>query len=245
MISPHSAATSDVIGVLIADSNRMQAQLLASALRRHSEFHIITCQMNTVSILQAVTSRLPRIAVLSLNSSANVSEAVTTLRRFHFSHPEIPKVLLIDICDRELVVNAFRSGARGIFSINDANLRLLCKCLLRVADGEIWANNEQLNYVMDLVSEVPSLRVLNSRGSRLLTAREEQVVALVTEGLGNRQIASELNLSPHTIKKYVFRIFEKLGVSNRVELVLYAVNNGDPRQAEWVAGAPAASDPDR
>jgi DNA-binding NarL/FixJ family response regulator len=62
-------------------------------------------------------------------------------------------------------------------------------------------------------------------------------VALVAEGLGNRQIASELGLSPHTVKKYLFRIFEKLGISTRVELVLYAVNNGDPRQAEWLAGA--------
>ena len=79
--------------------------------------------------------------------------------------------------------------------------------------------------------------MLNTRGTSLLTPREEQVVALVAEGLGNRQIASELNLSPHTIKKYLFRIFEKLGVSTRVELVLYAVNNGDPRQAEWLAGA--------
>ncbi|MGD1079865.1 MAG: response regulator transcription factor [Candidatus Sulfotelmatobacter sp.] len=232
-----SDATSDTMGVLIADSNRMQAQLLTSALRRHSEFHITNCQMDTISILQAVSSKLPRIAVLSLNQSANVSDTVMTLRRFHLSHPEIPKVLLVDTCDRDLVVSAFRSGARGIFSITDANLRLLCRCLLRVAAGQIWANTEQLNYVMDLISEVPSLRVLNSRGSRLLTPREEQVVALVAEGLGNRQIAGELNLSPHTIKKYLFRIFEKLGVSTRVELVLYAVNNGDPRQAEWLAGA--------
>jgi DNA-binding NarL/FixJ family response regulator len=236
LIRPSSAVVSDAIGVLIADSNRMQAQLLTSAPRRHSEFHIVNCQMNTIAILQAVASKLPRIAVLS-PSSSDISEIVTTLRRFHSSHPEIPKVLLVDSCDRELVVSAFRSGARGIFSINDANLRLLCKCLLRVAAGEVWANNEQLNYVMDLVSEVPSLRVLNSRGSSLLTSREEQVVALVAEGLGNRQIAGELNLSPHTIKKYLFRIFEKLGVSNRVELVLYAVNNGDPRPAEWAAGA--------
>ncbi|MGA7765129.1 MAG: response regulator transcription factor [Candidatus Sulfotelmatobacter sp.] len=232
-----SDATSDTMGVLIADSNRMQAQLLTSDLRRHSEFHITNCQMDTISILQAVSSKLPRIAVLSLNQSANVSDTVMTLRRFHLSHPEIPKVLLVDTCDRDLVVSAFRSGARGIFSITDANLRLLCRCLLRVAAGQIWANTEQLNYVMDLISEVPSLRVLNSRGSRLLTPREEQVVALVAEGLGNRQIAGELNLSPHTIKKYLFRIFEKLGVSTRVELVLYAVNNGDPRQGEWLAGA--------
>jgi DNA-binding NarL/FixJ family response regulator len=88
---------------------------------------------------------------------------------------------------------------------------------------------------MQLVSEAPSLRVLNATGSSLLTPREEQVVALVAEGLGNRQIARELNLSEHTVKKYLFRIFEKLGISTRVELVLYVVNNGDRRQAEWLA----------
>jgi DNA-binding NarL/FixJ family response regulator len=87
---------------------------------------------------------------------------------------------------------------------------------------------------------VPSLRVLNARGRPLLTPREEQVVALVAEGLGNRQIARELNLSEHTIKKYLFRIFEKLGISTRVELVLYAMHNGDPRPAEWLAGARSA-----
>jgi DNA-binding NarL/FixJ family response regulator len=236
-LTSSSGATADAIAVLIADSNRMQAQLLSSALRRHSEFHITACQIDTISILQAVASQPPRIAVLSFNSSANIPEIVVTLRRFHFSHPEIPKVLLVDSYDRELVVSAYRSGARGIFSITDNNLRLLCKCLLRVAAGHIWANIEQLNYVMELISEVPSLRVLNSHGRRLLTPREEQVVALVAEGLGNRQIANELNLSQHTIKKYLVRIFEKLGVSTRVELVLYAVNNGDSRQDEWMGGA--------
>jgi DNA-binding NarL/FixJ family response regulator len=232
-----SAATSDAIAVLIADSNRMQSQLLTSALRRHAEFHVTTCPIDTFSILQAIAQKPPRIAVLSLHASANAAETVITLRRFHLAHPEIPKVLLVDTCDRDLVVSAFRSGARGIFPITEANLRLLCKCLLRVAAGQIWANTEQLNYVMDLISEVPSLRVLNSRGSSLLTPREEQVVALVAEGMGNREIARELNLSEHTIKKYLYRVFEKLGISSRVELVLYAVNNGDPRNAEWLPGA--------
>jgi len=231
-----SVATPDVVDVLVADSSRMQAQLLTGALRRRSEFQVTTCQMDTISILQAVTAKLPRVVLLTLNPPANVAETVAILRRFHLSHPEIPKVLLVDSCDRELAVSAFRSGARGIFSITDANVRQLCKCLLRVAEGQIWANTEQLNYIMDLLSEVPSPRVLNSHGTRLLTPREEQVVALVAEGLGNRQVALELNLSEHTIKKYLFRIFEKLGISTRVELVLYAVNNGEARQAEWLAG---------
>jgi len=240
-MSSSSAATPDVISVLVADSNRMQSQLLTSALRRRPEFRVSTCLMDTISILQAVTSKIPSVALLSLNAPTDIPETVMTLRRFHLSHPEIPKILLVDSSDRDLTISAFRSGARGIFAITDANLRLLFKCLLRVAAGQIWANTEQLNYLMDLISEVPSLRVLNSRGAPLLTPREEQVVALVAEGLGNRQIAGELNLSEHTIKKYLFRIFEKLGISTRVELVLYAVNNGDPRHAEWLAGAPRVS----
>ena len=232
-----SAATSDVIRVLIADSNRMQSQLLASALRRRPEFHITSCAMDAPSILQAVAMKTPRVLLLSLSSRAKIPETVMTLRHIHLSCSEIAKVLLVDSADRDLVVSAFRSGARGILSISDSNLRLLCKCILRVSAGQIWANTEQMNYIMDLISEVPSLRVLNANGETLLTAREEQVVALVAEGMSNRHVARELNLSEHTVKKYLFRIFEKLGVSTRVELVLYAMNNGDPRQAEWLAGA--------
>jgi len=232
-----SATTYGRTSVLVADSNRMQLQLLAAALRRHSEFNIATCQVDTVGILQAVGARLPRVALVCLSPPASTVETLMILRRFHLTHPEVPKVLLVESCDRELVVNAFRSGARGIFTITDSNLRILCKCLLRVAAGQVWANSEQLNYLVELISEVPSLRVFNTTGRPLLTPREEQVVALVAEGLSNRQVARELNLSEHTIKKYLFRIFEKLGISTRVELVLYAVNNGDPRPAEWLAGA--------
>lgn len=232
-----SAATLDAMCVLVADSSRMQAQLLSNALRRHPEFRVTHCAMDWPSIQQAVTSSPPRVAILSLNPTAGVSVDMGTLRRLHLSHPEVSKVLLVDSCDRGLAVGAFRSGVRGIFCITDANLRLLCKCIQRVADGQVWASTELMNYLLELISDVPSLRVFNSNGDQLLTPREEQVVALVAEGLGNRGIARELNLSEHTIKKYVFRIFDKLGISSRVELVLYAVNNGNPRPAEWLAGA--------
>jgi len=112
----------------------------------------------------------------------------------------------------------------------------------QVADGQVWANSEQLRFLLDLVAEAPSLSVLNSRGQKLLTPREEQVVALVAEGLSNRNIARELDLSEHTVKKYLFRIFDKVGISTRVELVLYAVNHGDPGRAAWLAGMKAVPD---
>src|SRR5579863_5580334 len=104
-----SAATSDAVGVLIADSNRMQAQLLTTALRRHTEFRIATCTVDTVAILRAVTEKLPRVALLALSPPAEISQTVMTLRQFHLSHPAIPKILLVTSWDRDLVVSAFRS----------------------------------------------------------------------------------------------------------------------------------------
>jgi DNA-binding NarL/FixJ family response regulator len=235
-VSPSSAAASAAITVLIADSNRMQAQLLTSALRRRSEFRICSCLVDSASILQSVASTPAKVVVLSLNHSVNIANQMAAMRRVHLSYPSVAKVLLVESYDRDLVVSAFRSGARGIFCISDTRFRLLCRCIQRVAGGQIWVNTEQMTFLLDLISEVPSLRVLNSRGHQLLTPREEQVVALVAEGLSNRDTARELNLSQHTIKKYMFRIFEKLGISSRVELVLYAINNGAPLHAEWLAG---------
>jgi DNA-binding NarL/FixJ family response regulator len=235
-MSSSTLVASVAIPVLVADSNRMQAQLLTGALRRRPEFRVFTCAIDIASVLQAMVSNPAKVILLTLNHSVNVADQMAELRQIHLCRPAIAKILLVDSYDRELVVSAFRSGARGIFCITDANFRLLCRCIQRVADGQIWVNNEQMNFLLEMVSEVPSLRILNSRGKAILTPREEQVVALVAEGLSNRSVARELNLSEHTIKKYLFRIFDKLGISTRVELVLYAVNHGDPRQAEWLAG---------
>lgn len=230
-----SSIAAATIPVLIADSNRMQAQLLTSALRRHSEFLVTTCPVDESSILRAVAGTPVKVLVFSFNQTTNLAVQLAAIRRVHLSHPAIAKVILIESYNRDLVVNAFRAGVRGIFCIADTHFRLLCRCIQRVAEGQIWANTEQIIYLLELISDIPSLRVLNSQGRQLLTPREEQVVALVAEGLSNRAVARELNISEHTVKKYLFRIFDKVGISSRVELVLYAVNHGDPLQAGMLA----------
>jgi DNA-binding NarL/FixJ family response regulator len=75
------------------------------------------------------------------------------------------------------------------------------------------------------LAQAPSLRVVDADGANLLTKREEDLLRLVAEGLGKREIARQLNLSENTVKNYMFRIFDKLGISNRVELVLYALSS--------------------
>jgi DNA-binding NarL/FixJ family response regulator len=152
-------------------------------------------------------------------------------------HPQIPKVCLMDTPSGEFTVQAFRSGARGLFSLADSSFQTFCKCIQRVHRGEIFATNRQLSCLLESVCQSPYMRLVGTTGEVLLTSREEQVIALVTDGLSNRDVANELGLSEHTVKKYLFRIFEKLGISSRVELVLYALHHGSPQVAGWSARA--------
>lgn len=224
------------INVLLADSSPLQLQLLTSALRRRPEFRLRSCPLEADLMFEALAQSPADVAVLALNHQNGEPHDLALLRRLHLAYPRTTKVLLLESCDRDLVVSAFRSGARGLFCFADSPFRALCKCIQVVHQGQIWATSQQVAHLVDLVSQVPSLRVVNVQGDNLLTPREEQVVALVAEGFANREIAQELGLSEHTVKKYMFRIFDKLGISTRVELVLYAVSHGEHRSAEWVAG---------
>lgn len=147
------------------------------------------------------------------------------LRQIREHSPDVKTVILLNAQERNLVVDAFRAGARGVFFLSQSNFKSLCRCVEQVQAGQIWANSSELTEVMEAFTQLAPMRVINSDGMRLLTNREEEVVRLLAEGMQNRDIAKELKLSEHTIKNYLFHIFDKLGVSSRVELVLYAVSN--------------------
>ena len=87
------------------------------------------------------------------------------------------------------------------------------------------ATSSELRYLLEILAAPPKMRLVNARGDILLSPREQEVVHWVAEGLTNREIADRLGLTENTIKNYMFRIFEKLGISKRVELVLYAASS--------------------
>jgi DNA-binding NarL/FixJ family response regulator len=130
---------------------------------------------------------------------------------------------LLDQSEPRLVVAAFRAGAKGVFSRAQADISLLAKCIRRVMEGQIWVDNKQMLYLLAALSGAGEGSYNPGSAPVQLTPREESVVRLVVQGMVNREIADALHLSEHTIKNYLFRIFDKLGVSNRVELALYAV----------------------
>jgi len=233
ILSPKPSTTTspiatEVVQVLVADSGPIQSQLLTRALKSRRDFQVSAVALETSALYNFMQSNHADVVLVAGNHLPDLG----LLRWLRVSYPKIAPVLLAESEDRELVVNALRAGAKGIFLFTQTPFPMLCKCIHCVFRGQIWINSQQMNYALDALSEVPTLRVVNSNGRTLLTPREEQVVALVADGLTNRGVAVELGLSEHTIKKYLLRIFDKVGISSRVELVLYAMAHGENRPAE-------------
>ena len=155
------------------------------------------------------------------------------LRELRSLQSKTRAVMLLSSRERGLVIDAFRSGAHGVI-FRDEPLETLSKCIHAVHQGQVWANSQHLGYLLEALAQVKPLRLQDARGANLLSKREEKVVRLVAEGLTNRQISVELGLSEHTIRNYLFKIFDKLGVSTRVELVLYCLQE-KPAQVELVS----------
>ncbi len=136
-----------------------------------------------------------------------------------------------------------RAGARGLFDRARQPFKALCRCISVIHKGQFWSNTEQIGYVIDAVGSTLPRHVVNAKGERLLTAREDQTVSLVAEGMGNRDIADQLGIKENTVKKSLMRIYDKLGMSSRVELVLYALTHRGIEQAVTSATPPAIAKP--
>jgi len=218
------------IRVVVADATLMACGLVSAGLKRHSQFEVVGFAASADELFGLVEHARPEVALISATLQDGPLSGLAVTSRIHGEYPQTRLVVLIDRSEPDLVVQAFRAGATGVFSRSESQFGLLCKCVLCVHRGQIWANTGQLKSLVDALTQMPFVRVVDSNGVNLLTKREEDLVRLVADGLSNRDIARQLNLSEHTVKNYIFRIFEKLGVYNRVELTLYALSKS--RRAE-------------
>jgi DNA-binding NarL/FixJ family response regulator len=221
------------IRVLAADSTRMNSQLLADVLARDKRFQVLEPQPSAAAILAVTEREKPNVVLLSPFLEEDPAKGFQLARQLHAAHPATRIVMLLDRSERSSAVEAFRAGASGIFCRTES-LKFLPRCISCVHAGQVWANSHELKYLLDALSEaMPARAAVNETDPSILSKRERDVVHGVAEGLSNREIAHRLHLTEHTVKNYLFRIFDKLGVSSRVEVVLYAF--GLP------GGVPAAS----
>jgi two-component system nitrate/nitrite response regulator NarL len=227
----HLTAVSNQIKprVLAADTTSMSTQLLVEALTREDQFQIIESPSDARGILGLVKKERPQVAVVSSHLEDPKREGTDLIRKIRLESAETRVIVLLDSSERMTVIEAFRSGAQGVFCRTEP-FRLLAKCIQCVANGQVWANSNELQFLLQALAQPAFPGELHLHAG-LLSARETDVVRCVAEGLTNRQIAERLKLTEHTVKNYLFRIFDKLGVSSRVEVVLYAVRNSNPAHA--------------
>lgn len=214
------------ISVVITDANQMTAELLARALSRVKTLNILKSVVNLHEALDAIVNFRPNVAIISTHLADGPYRGFEILRQVRQLSPETQCVVLMDDSDHELVVDAFRAGARGIFK-RSGSMRMLGRCIFAVHRGQMWASSADLQQVLGAFEKTVPFRCVNANGEVLLTKREQEIIPLVAQGLTNKEISARLSLSEHTVKNHLFRIYEKLGISSRVELILYAVSTRD------------------
>jgi DNA-binding NarL/FixJ family response regulator len=180
--------------------------------------------------MEAASLHNADILVISPNLDEEPLRGFQVLRELRALHPDIRAIMLLDSSKRESILEAFRAGARGIFSRNES-AETLRKCIRSVHQGQIWANSQQMTFAVEALASAPAVRAVDANGFDLLSKRELEVVRSLAEGLTNREIAERLGLSQHTIKNYLFRVFDKLGVSSRVELLFMTLSQASTPHA--------------
>lgn len=220
------------IRVLVADDTRIHTQLLADALRRDGGLEVITSDSDSRGL--AAREAIHNIDVLVISSTVDEEPRLgfEVLRSIRTSFPAIRAVILMESSKREMVIEAFRSGARGVLSRHES-MDKLCKCVRSVHQGQIWANSHQMAIAVETLSSSREVQAVDASGLNLLSKRELEVVRYLAQGLTNREIAEKLGLSQHTVKNYLFRIFDKLGVSSRVELLHMTLSHEPESQSAF------------
>jgi two-component system nitrate/nitrite response regulator NarL len=220
----HATVEQDLsISLLVAEHSRMGCHLLETALRRCRHIAVTNSVIESSEVLEAFKASNPDVCIISNALKDGPAAGFRVTRELRRMNGSSAVILLLDAPEKALIVEAFRSGARGILSRDDP-FEMLQKCIFKVHEGQIWANSQQLTFLLDSLSDGSPAAITDVKGTTLLTSRELSLVQLVAEGRTNRDISQELHLSEHTVRNYLFRIFNKLGVSTRLELALYAIN---------------------
>jgi DNA-binding NarL/FixJ family response regulator len=214
--------------VVVADASRMGSQLLAQTIQSHNDFRVVGSATTRSEAMSGISALQPDIAVISSRLQDGAFTGVEVLRELRTLQTRPRVIMLLDDNQSELVVESFRHGARGIFCRTELTTQLR-KCILCVSKGQIWANNTQLESVVEALMQAPAPILVETT---VLSRREEEIARFVASGLSNSEVAQRLSLSRHTVKNYLFHVYEKLGISTRIELVLYVLSRYNGPESE-------------
>jgi DNA-binding NarL/FixJ family response regulator len=212
------------IRVLIADDHPVFRQGLMSVFRTEPEFKIVGEAVDGKQALELTQKLHPDILLLDMNMPRLTG--LDTLRELANAPAPVRTIVLTASIEKEQIAQALQLGARGIV-LKDAPTDVLLASIRTVMNGQFWVGQEKVTDPVEILrSYLPRENEAKSVKKTFgLTVRELDVVAAIVSGFTNREIAQKFSISEQTVKHHLRNIFDKVGVSNRLELALFAINH--------------------
>jgi DNA-binding NarL/FixJ family response regulator len=211
------------INIVISDDHALFREGLRKLLEAEPGMHIVGEAVDGEETVKVVRQLKPHVLLLDLSlPKLSGLEVLAELSKLEL---QTRTIMLTAAIEREQVIEALQLGVRGIVLKHSA-LQLLLKSIRCVNEGQYWVGQEGVSDLIHALRRMkPSRGVSEAPRNFGLSSREMEVIALIVAGYTNKDLARELGISENTAKHHLTNIFDKLGVSNRLELVLYAVDH--------------------
>src|SRR5437588_5944439 len=208
------------IRVILADTQAIFRAGLRKIFALEDDIRVVGQAETVAQTLSAVKKFSADVLIFESALAANPVEAVVDLMR---QSSEIKIVVVTPGSEEELTLELFRRGAHGIVS-REVEPELLVECLRKVASGQTWLDSQGVRWVMEAYRNQNS-RPAGSRPKVQLTPKETLIVSCVTQGMKNKEIAIRVGTTEQVVKNYLRKVYDKLGVADRLELALYCLNH--------------------
>jgi len=210
------------IRVLIADDHPVVRIGLRNMLQADSHIKVIAEAKDGVEALHMVRTLCPDILLLDL--AMPKMPGLEALREITSENADTRTIVLTGQIDKRQILESLQLGARGVV-LKDAAVAHLSACIRAVMQGQYWLEGRPVTNLVQVLRDLTAQTAPPPRKTFGLTARELEVVTLITEGSTNKHIAETFGISEETVKRHLTNIFNKIGVGNRLELALFALNH--------------------
>ncbi len=219
--------TNGSVRLLIADDHPIFRHGLRALLEAEPDFQVVGEAADGGEVLAMAPRLQPDVLLLDLAMPhIGGMEALRELTMSAAPSRRPLRIVLLTVAiEKKQIVEALQLGARGVV-LKDAAALLLIKALRVVLAGQYWVGRELVTDMVQYLGRLAPAVSAQGRQEPALTSREREILSAIVSGLTNREIAEKLGISEDTVKHHLSRIFDKVGVSHRLELAMFAVNHG-------------------
>jgi DNA-binding NarL/FixJ family response regulator len=234
-VEEESREESPAIRIILADSQAIYRVGMRKVFALEDDIRVVA-QAETLANLYSALQRFPTDVVFI--EGALISGTVDAIPELVRRAPEAKIIVQVSESDESNTVELYRRGVRGVVP-RSISPDLLIKCVRKIADGETWIDNQSISWVIEAY-RAQATTLTNPRTQPKLSKKELAIISCITRGMRNKEIAYQIGTTEQVIKNYLRKVYDKLGVSDRLELALYCLHHQLLKKYDQEAEAQAA-----